>query len=115
VYVAFVIDVFSRHIVGWRVLEHMQTDFILDALGQALWARDKLKGVIHHSDRGSQYFAIRYIDRFAEAGFNASVGSVGDAYDNALAEISNGRYKAEVIHKGGPWRGLEDVERATLI
>ena len=81
VYVAFVIDVFSRYIVGWRVLKHMQTDLILDALEQALWARGKPKGVIHHSDRGSQYFSIRYTDRLAEAGFNASVGSVGDSYD----------------------------------
>jgi len=93
----------------------MQTDLILDALDQALWARGKPKGVIHHSDRGSQYLSIRYTDRLAEAGFNASVGSVGDSYDNALAETINGLYKAEVIHKEGPWRGLEDVERATLI
>ena len=114
VYVAFVIDVFSRHIVGWRVLKHMQTDLILDALEQALWARGKPKGVIHHSDRGSQYLSIRYSDRLAEAGFNASVGSVGDSYDNALAETINGLYKAEVIHKDGPWRGMDDVERATL-
>jgi putative transposase len=114
VYVAFVIDVFSRYIVGWRVLKHMQTDLILDALEQVLWARGKPKGVIHHSDRGSQYLSIRYTDRLAEAGFNASVGSVGDSYDNALAETINGLYKAEVIHKDGPWRGLDDVERATL-
>ena len=114
VYVAFVIDVFSRYIVGWRVLKHMQTDLILDALEQALWARGKPKGVIHHSDRGSQYLSIRYSDRLAEAGFNASVGSVGDSYDNALAETINGLYKAEVIHKDGPWRGMDDVERATL-
>jgi putative transposase len=114
VYVAFVIDVFSRYIVGWRVLKHMQTDLILDALEQALWARGKPKGVIHHSDRGSQYLSIRYTDRLSEAGFTASVGSVGDSYDNALAETINGLYKAEVIHKDGPWRGLDDVERATL-
>lgn len=114
VYVAFVTDVFSRYIVGWRVLKHMQTDLILDALEQALWARGKPKGVIHHSDRGSQYLSIRYTDRLAEAGFNASVGSVGDSYDNALAETINGLYKAEVIHKDGPWRGLDEVERATL-
>ena len=114
VYVAFVVDVFSRYIVGWRVLKHMQTDLILDALEQALWLRGKPKGVIHHSDRGSQYLSIRYTDRLAEAGFNASVGSVGDSYDNALAETINGLYKAEVIHKNGPWRGLDDVERATL-
>ena len=104
-------DVFSRYIVGWRVLKHMQTDLILDALEQALWARGKPKDVIHHSDRGSQYLSIRYTDRLAEAGFNASVGRVADSYDNALAD---GLYKAEVIHKDGPWRGLEDVERAIL-
>jgi len=114
VYVAFVVDVFSRYIVGWRVLKHMQTDLILDALEQALWFRGKPTGVIHHSDRGSQYLSIRYTERLAEAGFNASVGSVGDSYDNALAETINGLYKAEVIHKDGPWRGLDDVEQATL-
>ena len=114
VYVAFVVDVYSRYIVGWRVLKQMQTDLILDALEQALWFRGKPTGVIHHSDRGSQYLSIRYTDRLAEAGFNASVGSVGDSYDNALAETINGLYKAEVIHKDGPWRGLDEVERATL-
>ena len=114
VYVAFVVDVYSRYIVGWRVLKHMQTDLILDALEQALWLRGKPKGVIHHSDRGSQYLSIRYTERLAETGFNASVGSVGDSYDNALAETINGLYKAEVIHKNGPWKGLDDVERATL-
>lgn len=92
----------------------MQTDLILDALEQALWLRGKPKGVIHHSDRSSQYLSIRYTERLAEAGFNASVGSVGDSYDNALAETINGPYKAEVIHKEGPWRGLDDVEQATL-
>ena len=102
VYVAFVVDVFSRYIVGWRVLKHMQTDLILDALEQALWCRGKPTGVIHHSDRGSQYLSIRYTDRLAEAGFQASVGSVGDSYDNAMAETINGLYKAEVIHKDGP-------------
>ena len=114
VYVAFVIDVFSRWIVGWRVLKSMQTELVLDALEQALWARGKPKGVTHHSDRGSQYLSIRYSERLAEAGFHASVGSVGDSYDNALAETINGLYKAEVIHKDGPWRGMDDVERATL-
>lgn len=88
VYVAFVIDVYSRFIVGWRVLKHMQTDLVLDALEQALWLRGKPKGVIHHSDRGSQYLSIRYTERLAETGFNASVGSVGDSYDNALAETT---------------------------
>ena len=114
VYVAFVIDVFSRYIVGWRALKTMQTDLVLDALDQALWARGKPKGVIHHSDRGSQYLSINYTERLAEASFNASVGSVGDSYDNALAETINGLYKAEVIHKDGPWKGLDEVERATL-
>jgi len=114
VYVAFVVDVFSRFIVGWRALKTMQTDLVLDALEQALWARGKPKGVIHHSDRGSQYLSIKYTERLEDAGFNASVGSVGDSYDNALAETINGLYKAEVIHKDGPWRGLDDVERATL-
>ncbi len=112
--VTFVIDIFSRYIVGWRVLKQMQTDFILDTLEQALWARRKRKGVIHHSDIGYQYLSIRYTDRLAEAGFNASVGRVGDWCDNALAETINGLYKAEVIYKDDPWRGLEDVEQATL-
>jgi transposase InsO family protein len=111
VYVAFVVDVFSRWIVGWRA---MKTDLVLDALEQALWARGKPKGVTHHSDRGSQYLSIRYSERLAEAGFKASVGTVGDSYDNALAETINGLYKAEVIHKDGPWSGMDDVERATL-
>ena len=114
VYVAFVIDVFSRYIVGWRVLKSMKTNLVLDALEQALWARGKPKGVIHHSDRGSQYLSIHYTERLSEAGFNASVGSVGDSYDNAMAESINALYKAEVIHKNGPWRGMEEVERATL-
>lgn len=114
VFVAFVTDVFSRHIVGWRVLKSMKTDLVLDALEQALWARGKPKGVTHHSDRGSQYLSIRYSERLAEEGFQASVGTVGDSYDNAMAETINGLYKAEVIHKEGPWRGVDDVERATL-
>lgn len=114
VYVAFVIDVYSRKIVGWRALKSMKTQLILDALEQALWARGKPKGVVHHSDRGSQYVSIRYTERLSEAGFTASVGSVGDSYDNALAETINGLYKTEVIHKDGPWKGLEQVELATL-
>lgn len=114
VYVVFVIDVFTRKLVGWRVMKTMQTQLILDALEQALWARGKPKGVIHHSDRGSQYVSIRYSERLSEAGFSASVGSVGDSYDNALAETINGLYKTEVIHKDGPWKGLEQVELATL-
>ena len=100
VYVAFVVDVFSRYIVGWRVLKRLQTDIVLDALEQALWARGRPQGVTHHSDRGSQYLSIKYTERLAEAGFKASVGSVGDSYDNALAETINGLYKAEIIHKG---------------
>lgn len=114
VYVAFVVDVYSRYIVGWRVLKSLQTDIVIDALEQALWSRGKPHGVIHHSDRGSQYLSIRYTGRLNEAGFQASVGSVGDSYDNALAETINGLFKAEVIHRGGPWKGLDDVERATL-
>ena len=113
-YVAFVIDVFSRMIVGWRVSSSMSADLTLDALEQALWAR-KVKGdLIHHSDKGSQYLSIRYTERLAEVGIEASVGAVGDAYDNAMAETINGLYKAEVIWKRGPWKNWEDVERATL-
>ncbi len=114
VYVAFVIDVFARRIIGWRVARSMQTDLVLDALEQALWIRSGAKGVVHHSDRGSQYLSIRYSERLAEAGVEPSVGSVGDSYDNALAESIIGLYKAEVIHRRGPWRKLEDVEYATL-
>ena len=101
-------------IKGCSVLKSLQTDIVLDALEQALWARGRPRGVTHHSDRGSQYLSIRYTERLAEAGFQASVGSVGDSYDNALAETINGLYKAEVIHKDGPWKGLDDVERSTL-
>ena len=108
------VDVYSRYIVGWRVLKSLQTDIVLDVLEQALWARGKPRGVTHHSDRGSQYLSIRYTERLAEAGFQASVGRVGDSYDNALAETINGLYKAEVIHKEGPWKGLDEVGYATL-
>jgi len=114
VYVAFVTDVYSRYIVGWRVLKSMKTDLVLDALEQAMWARGKPKGVTHHSDRGSQYLSIHYSERLMEAGFNASVGSVGDSYDNAMAESINSLYKAEVIYKEDSWRGWEAVERATF-
>ena len=114
VYVAFVIDVFARRIVGWRVARTMRTDLVLDALEQALWARGGAQGVIHHSDRGSQYLSIRYTERLAEAGLESSVGNVGDSYDNALAETINGLYKTEVIHKRGPWRTVDEVEYATL-
>jgi putative transposase len=114
VFVAFVIDVFSRMIIGWRAAKSMSAGLTLDALEQALWAR-KVKGdLIHHSDKGSQYLAIRYSERLIEAGVKASVGSVGDAYDNALAETINGLFKAEVIRRGGPWKGLDEVEYATL-
>jgi transposase InsO family protein len=104
--VAFVIDVFSRRVIGWRVARWMRTELVLDALEQALWSRSGAKGVIHHSDRGSQYLSIRYSERLAQAGVEPSVGSVGDSYDNALAETIIGLYKAEVIDCRGPWRGL---------
>lgn len=114
-YVAFVIDVFARRIVGWRVSSTMRTDFVLDALEQALYARQpELGSLIHHSDRGSQYVSIRYTERLAEAGIEPSVGSRGDSYDNALAETINGLYKTELINKCGPWKSREAVELATL-
>ena len=116
VYVAFVIDVFARRIVGWRVSSSMQTDFVLDALEQALYARggEREGDLVHHSDRGSQYVSIRYTERLAEAGIEPSVGSAGDAYDNAMAETINGLYKTEVINKRAPWKTKESVELATL-
>lgn len=116
VYVAFVIDVFARRIVGWRVSRSMRTDFVLDALEQALYARQPERDatLIHHSDRGSQYVSIRYTERLAEAGIEPSVGSKGDSYDNALAETINGLYKAELIHRRAPWKTVEAVELATL-
>lgn len=114
VYVAFVIDVFSRMIVGWCASRSLRTDLALDALEQALWARPDTDGLVHHSDRGSQYLSIRYTERLAEAGIEPSVGSVGDSYDNALAESVIGLYKTEVIRRRGPWRNLEAVEFATL-
>lgn len=115
VYVAFVIDVFSRFIVGWRASTSLHTDLALDALEMAIWRRQRpdLTGLVHHSDRGVQYLSIRYTERLAEAGAVGSVGSRGDSYDNALAEAVNGLYKAEVIHQQGPWRSLEPVELAT--
>jgi putative transposase len=116
VYVAFVIDVYARFIVGWRVSRTAQAGFVLDALEQALHDRKPAGkgGLVHHSDRGSQYLSIKYTERLAEAGIEPSVGSVGDSYDNALAETINGLYKAEVIHRRGPWRSFEAVEFATL-
>jgi putative transposase len=115
-YVAFVIDVFARCIVGWRVSSSMTTDFVLDALEQALYAREPKRdsSLIHHSDRGSQYVSIRYSERLTEAGIEPSVGSKGDSYDNALAETINGLYKAELIHRRAPWKTKEAVELATL-
>ena len=116
VYVAFVIDAYARRIVGWRVSRTAHASFVLDALEQALHDRRPVHrgGLVHHSDRGSQYVSIRYTERLAEAGVEPSVGSVGDSYDNALAETINGLYKAEVIHRRGPWRSFEAVEFATL-
>jgi transposase InsO family protein len=115
-YVAFVIDVFARHIVGWRVSSSMRTDFVLDALEQALHARQpgKSESLVHHSDRGSQHVSIRYTERLAQAGIEPSVGSRGDSYDNALAETINGLYKAELIHRCAPWKTKAAVELATL-
>jgi transposase InsO family protein len=115
VYVAFVIDVFSRAIVGWRVSSSLRSDLALDALEQALHARPHDERLIHHSDRGSQYLSIRYTERLALAGIERSVGSVGDSYDNALAESVNALFKTEVIRRKGPWRSIEDVEFATLL
>jgi transposase InsO family protein len=115
VYVAFVVDAYARRIVGWRVSRSAHAGFVLDALEQALHERRPMGGrLVHHSDRGSQYVCIRYSERLAEAGVEPSVGSVGDSYDNALAETINGLYKAEVIHRHGPWRSAEAVEFATL-
>jgi putative transposase len=114
VYVAFVVDVFSRKIVGWRASASMKTDLVLDALEQALYERGDKDGLVHHSDRGSQYLSIRYTERLAESGIQSSVGTTGDSYDNALAESIIGLYKTEVIRRRGPWRNLEMVEFASL-
>jgi putative transposase len=115
-YVAFIIDAFSRMIVGWRVATTLRATLALDALEMAIWTRqhEDLDGLVHHSDRGVQYLAIRYTERLAEEGAVASVGSRGDSYDNALAEAVNGLYKAELIGRRGPWRTAEQVELATL-
>ena len=118
-YVALVIDAYSRFIVGWRVSNSLRTDLALDALEQALWARrpdtaDPDRGLVHHSDAGSQYLSIRYSMRLAEAGISPSVGSVGDSYDNALAESVIGLYKTELIRQRGPWKDRDQVEYATL-
>ena len=116
VYVAFIIDVFSRFIVGWQASRSLRTDLALDALEMAIWNRSDvgLDGLVHHSDRGVQYLAIRYTERLAQAGAVASVGSKGDSFDNAMAESTIGLYKTELIRPRGPWRGLDDVEFATL-
>ena len=116
VHVAFVIDAFARRIVGWRVSRSTETSFVLNALEQALHDRRPFEGdgLVHHSDRGVQYVSIRYTERLAEAGIEPSVGSVGDSYDNALAETVIGLFKTEVIRRSGPWRSLEAVEWATL-
>jgi transposase InsO family protein len=115
VYVAFVIDAFARKIVGWRASRTAHAGFVLDALEQALHDRRPVGGgLVHHSDRGVQYVSIKYTERLAEAGLVPSVGSVGDSYDNALAETINGLYKAEVVWRKGPWRSFEAVELATL-
>ena len=115
VYVAFVIDAFSRFIVGWQASRSLRTDLALDALEMAIWRRQaQLQGLVHHSDRGSQYLSIRYTERLAEAGAVTSVGSRGDSYDNALAETIIGLYKTELIRRCRPWKGIDDVEYATL-
>lgn len=116
VYVAFIIDVFSRFIVGWQASTSLRSDLALDALEMAIYARNKsgLAGLIHHNDRGVQYLSIRYSERLGEAEIVASVGSKGDSYDNALAESFNGLYKTELIHRKGPWRNVEHVEWETL-
>jgi putative transposase len=114
VFVAFVIDVFARMIVGWRVSTSMKSDLVLDALEQAVHARSDADGVVHHSDRGTQYLSIRYSERLAECGIRASVGSTGDSYDNAMAESIIGLFKTEVIRQRGPWKSVEAVEFATL-
>ena len=115
VYVALVVDAFSRFLVGWQAARSLGTDLALDALELAIWRRQgQLEGLVHHSDRGSQYLAIRYTERLAEAGAVTSVGSVGDSYDNALAETIIGLYKTELIRRRGPWKGLDQVDYATL-
>jgi putative transposase len=113
VYTAFIIDAFSRRIVGWRVSSSLHAELALDALEMALWQRRPGPGLIHHADRGVQYLAIRYTERLAEAGAVCSVGSRGDSFDNALAETVNGLYKTELIHRQGPWRTRDQVELAT--
>jgi putative transposase len=115
VYVAFVIDVYSRRILGWRAASSMNTDLPLDALEMAIWARnDRLDNLVHHSDRGTQYTSIRYTERLIEAGAECSVGTTGDSYDNALAESAIGLYKTELVRRKGPWKTVDELEIATL-
>jgi putative transposase len=115
VYVAFIIDAFSRFLVGWQASRSLRTDLALDALEMAIWRRQaRLEGLVHHSDRGCQYLSVRYTERLAEAGAVTSVGSRGDSFDNALAETIIGLYKTELIRRRGPWKGLDEVEYATL-
>jgi putative transposase len=118
VYVAFVIDAYARMILGWRTSTSMTTQLVLDAVEHAIWTRGRrgltdLGGVIHHTDAGAQYTSVRFAERLADAGISASVGSVGDSFDNALAETINGLYKTEVIKHRGPWRTVDQVEYAT--
>ena len=113
-YVAFIIDAFSRYIVGWQASRSLRSDLALAALEQALWMRNPVDGLVHHSDRGVQYLSIRYTERLAQVGAVTSVGSRGDSYDNALAESVIGLYKTELVRRKGPWRGLDDLEFATL-
>ena len=113
-YVAFILDVYARVIVGWQIAGHMRTDLVLDALEMATWRRDLIDGCVHHSDAGSQYTSIRYTDRLATAGLAASIGTVGDSYDNAMAEALNGTFKAELVTLHGPWRSRRQLEIAII-
>jgi putative transposase len=113
-YVAFVLDVHSRMIVGWQIAGHLRTDLVLDALEMAIFRRDVTAALVHHSDAGSQYTSFRYSDRLVDAGISASIGTVGDSYDNAMAESLNGTYKAELVHLHGPWRTRRTLETATI-
>jgi putative transposase len=113
-YVSFILDACSRMIVGWQIATHLRTELVLDALEMALFRRDVTSGLIHHSDAGSQYTAIRYSDRLAQAGVAASIGTVADSYDNAMAEALNGTYKAELVKLHGPWRTRAELETATI-
>ena len=113
-YVAFIVDVYARVIVGWQIAGHMRTDLVLDALEMAAWRRDLIDGCVHHSDAGSQYTSIRYTDRLTSAGLAASIGTVGDSYDNAMAEALNGTFKAELIGLHGPWRTRRQLEIAIV-